>query len=205
MRKIIPNTFQNLLEINRGHFLLESGLHGDVWFDLEKAFIKPDLLRPFSEKLANILSQYDLSMICGALVSGAFIAYSIADILRINFVYTERIHTCLSNKKYSVNYKLPTAICSIIKNKRIGIIDDVINAGSAVTKTYHELKNYGANPVVMASILTVGGIFPKTIPGEYPPIVSLEHLESNLWNPSDCPLCKSGKELIDPYREEKES
>ena len=78
-------------------------------------------------------------------------------------------------------------------------MDDVINAGSAVTKTCKELRSLGANPVVIGSILTVGGKSPKRLSDEFPPVVSLEHLESGLWLPLECPLCNSGIQLIDPY------
>ncbi len=137
------------------------------------------------------------------MVGGAFVGYSVAEILGIDFVYTERHINNRYGARYEVGYKLPYALRSAVADRKVGIVDDVINAGSAATKTYEELKNCSANPVVFASLLTVGGKSPKQLFGEYPPIVALEHLESNLWKPSDCPLCKSGKPLIDPYSAEK--
>ena len=197
------NSFQGLLDINRGHFLLESGLHGDVWFDLEKVFLHPNVLMPFIKKLASLIGAYDLSTVCGAMVGGAFVAYSIAEALGLEFIYTERHVNSHQDARYEVSYELPQALRSAVTDRKVGIIDDVINAGSAVTKTYKELRSCGANTVVLASLLTVGGKSPKRLSGEYPPIVTLEHLESNLWKPSDCPLCNSGKPLIDPYGAER--
>ena len=197
-------SFKELLQINRGHFRLESGLHGDVWFDLELAFIRPTLLRPFTDRLAGLLEEYDLAIVCGALVGGAFVAYSIAERLGIHFVYTERHVTALDGTKFEVSYRLPQSVRSAVAGRRIGIIDDVINAGSAVTKTYRELKQHGADPVVIASILTVGDMARGQPSEEYPPIVALEHLESNLWKPSNSPLCKSGTPIVDPYCEERQ-
>ena len=191
-------TFLDLLSVNRGHYSLESGLHGDVWFDLEIAFIHPKALQPFTDRLANLLSQYDLSAVCGAFIGGAFLAYSIAQRLEMDFFYTER-DVRIANGLQTVSYRLPAALRSAVANRRIGIIDDVINAGSAVTKTCDELRSLNANPVVLASIMTVGGQSPKRLSDEYPPVVSLEHLESNLWEPRQCPLCKSGVPLVNPY------
>lgn len=193
------NTFQDLLSINRGHFALESGLHGDVWFDLETVFARPDLLQPFINRLAKLLSTYGLSAVCGALVGGAFVGYSVAIQLGIDFFYAERFSSDIPDSQ-AVAYRIPKALRSAVADRRIGIIDDVINAGSAVTKTYTELRSLGANPVVMGSILTVGGPFPKRLSSEFPPVLSLEHLESNLWDPKQCPLCRSGVSLVDPYK-----
>ena len=195
----MKDTFLDLLSVNKGHYALESGLHGDVWFDLEIAFIHPHSLQPFIDRLADILSGYNISAVCGALVGGAFLAYSIAQRLEIDFLYTER-DICIVNGVQIVSYRLPSALRSKAVNRRIGVIDDAINAGSAVTKTCDELRSSGAKPVVLASILTVGGQPLKVLSDEYPEVVSLEHLESNLWEPRQCPLCKSGVALIDPYK-----
>jgi orotate phosphoribosyltransferase len=192
------STFLDFLTVNKGHYALESGLHGDVWFDLEIAYIHPHLLRAFTDRLATLLSDYDLSGICGALVGGAFVGYSVATKLGIDFLYTER-YISNANGLETVTYRLPKGLRSAVANRRIGIVDDVINAGSAVTKTCKELRSLGANPVVIGSILTVGGESPKRLSDEFPPVVSLEHLESGLWLPLECPLCNSGTQLIDPY------
>lgn len=36
-----------------GHFLLESGHHGDRWFDRETPFSRPDTLQPAATELAR--------------------------------------------------------------------------------------------------------------------------------------------------------
>ena len=195
----MKESFQELLTINRGHFALESGLHGDVWFDLENVFLRPALLQPFIDRLAGMLSKYDLSAVCGALVGGAFVGYAVANLLGIDFFYTEREVSDTADGAFAVRYRLPKPIRHAVAGRRIGVMDDVINAGSAVTKTYHELRSYGANPVVMACLLTVGGPSPKQLSAEYQPIESLEHLKSSLWHPNSCPLCESGVPLKDPY------
>ena len=197
------DSFQELLDINTGHFLLESGLHGDIWFDLEKVFLHPNVLMPFMKELAALIDPYRLSTICGVMVGGAFVAYSVAEALGLEFIYTERHVSIHHGARSEVSYELPQTLRSAVADRKVGIIDDVINAGSAVTKTYEELKSCGANTIVLAALLTVGGKSPKRLSGEYPPIVALEHLESSLWKPSDCPLCKSGKPLEDPYSAER--
>ena len=190
--------FLDFLTVNKGHYALESGLHGDVWFDLEIAYVHPQLLRPFTDSLSTLLSEYDLSAICGALVGGAFVGHAVATKLGIDFFYTDR-YISNANGIETVTYRLPKGLRSAVANRKIGVVDDVINAGSAVIKTCKELHSLGANPVVIGSILTVGGKPPKRLSHEFPPVVSLEHLESGLWQPMECPLCNSGIQLTDPY------
>ena len=165
---------------------------------MEAAYIHPQLLGPFVDELATLLSAYELSAICGALVGGAFVGYLVAAKLGIDFLYTDR-YVSNANGLETVTYRLPKALRSAVANRRIAVVDDVINAGSAVAKTCKELRSLGVNPVVIGSILTVGGEPPKRLTDDFPPVVSLEHLESGLWLPMECPLCNSGIQLTDPY------
>ena len=95
-------------------------------------------------------------------------------------------------------YRVPRALRRAAQGRRLAVVDDAINAGSAVTKTCDDLRSAGAVPVVMASLLTVGGTAPKKLEG-YPEVVALQHMESNLWQPVECPLCRSDEPLVDPY------
>jgi orotate phosphoribosyltransferase len=191
--------FIDLLSIQRGHFALESGLHGDIWFDLEPVFTRPSFLKPFTDGLGEMLLSHDVSAVCGACTGGAFIAYSIAIQYGMDFFYTERHVNPIENGASKVEYRLPKSLRAAVADRSIAVIDDVINAGSAVMKTFEELRLCGANPTVFASILTVGGPSIKRFSGGYPQVISLEHLESNLWEPRTCPLCRSGIRLTDPY------
>ncbi len=194
----MSSSFLDLLSVGHGHFKLESGMHGDVWFDLERAFVKPRHLDPFVTELSRLLTSYKPDAICGALVGGAFVGYSVALILGTDFLYAERFENS-SNNERKVGYRLAEEFQANIAGKRVAVVDDAINAGSAVLKTCSQLTKFGARPIVLASLLTVGGKAPKKLPGNDLPIISLEHLESNLWQPKECPLCMAGELLIDPY------
>jgi len=192
-------SFIDLLAVHRGHFRVESGMHGDVWFDLEEAYTKPKGLETFTVELSRMVAPYEADAVCGALVGGAFVGYSVALELGIEFMYTERFEKRLSNGERKVEYRLAKGFQLVTAGKRVAVIDDVINAGSAALKTCQELIRYGARPLVLGSLLTVGGKRPKALPGNDLPIVALDHLESNLWQPDNCPLCIAGQRLVDPY------
>src|SRR5262249_6622574 len=75
-----------LLPARRGHFLFESGHHGDLWLDLELLCLTPDRLRPLAARLAS----YEIDAVCGPLVEGAFVALMVASELGVPFRYAER-------------------------------------------------------------------------------------------------------------------
>jgi hypothetical protein len=52
-----------LLEGRRGHFLLESGHHGDLWLELDRLFARPARVEPFAAELARRLSGYEVEVV----------------------------------------------------------------------------------------------------------------------------------------------
>lgn len=53
-----------LLEARRGHFLLESGHHGDLWLALDRLFVRPARLEPFAAELGERLAAHGIDGVC---------------------------------------------------------------------------------------------------------------------------------------------
>jgi orotate phosphoribosyltransferase len=187
----------NLLAARSGHFRLESGHHGNLWLDLEPLFLRPGHLQRFVVELAHGLATYNVGAVCGPLVGGAFLAQSVAAVLDVEFYYTERFVPSERDALYPVKYRIPDGLREMVHGKNVAIVDDVINAGSAVRGTFAELRSCGANPVVIGALLVLGasasGFFgDQNIPVEY-----VAYLPNELWTPAECPLCASQMPLED--------
>ena len=63
-----------LISGRQGHFLLESGHHGDLWLDLETLCLQPQRAQAVAVNLTAPLSALQLDAVCGPLVEGAFVA-----------------------------------------------------------------------------------------------------------------------------------
>src|SRR6266478_7683266 len=124
-----------LMPARRGHFLLESGHHGDLWLGLELLCLKPDPVRRLAARLAARLAPHAVEAVCGPLVEGAFVALMVAAELGVPFTYAERFaDRALIDREglYPVQYRLPHALGDVVRGKRVAIVNDVINAGSAI-------------------------------------------------------------------------
>ena len=194
----IQQELLNLLTARKGHFRLESGHHGDLWLDLDLLFLRPGLVQRFAIELAGRLSRYNVAAVCGPLVGGALIAHTIASELDVEFYYAERFVLPQHAASYPVEYRIPNSLRKIVYGKNIVIVDDVINAGSAVRGTFAALRACGAQPVVIAALLALGDSAPRFFADQDVPVESLAHLPSGLWLPSECPLCASQMPLEDP-------
>src|SRR5512133_253393 len=142
----------------RGHFLYESGHHGDQWFDLEMLCLRPVALRSYITRLAQLVSPHAPDIICGPLVEGAYVGLLVADQLGCEFVYAARQSPVVSLQSsgrteslFPIEYRIPETLHAAVKGKRVAIVNDMINAGSAVRGAYVHLVELGADVVAVAS------------------------------------------------------
>ena len=183
-----------LLRTRRGHFELESGHHGDLWLDLEALCLRPSAVRPLAVELSEQLRPFEVEIVCGPLVEGAFVAMLVAEELDVDFVYAERRADVSASRLFPVSYRIPGALRGL-RNRRVAIANDVINAGSAVRGALNDLEDCGANVVAVGTLLALGSE-PAKLAREVS--VSLETLEeepNRVWLPQECPLCASDTPL----------
>lgn len=182
---------QQLVHAREGHFLLESGHHGSLWLDLELLCVNPSRIQPFLSELVNRLVNYRLDAVCGPLVEGAFLAMGVANDLDVPFFYTEQLKPN-GDLLYPIGYRLPTAQRPMIKGKRVAIVNDVINAGSAVRGTYFDVQSCSATIVAMASLLTLGDAA-RAFADEWKiDLITIGSQPNPIWKPEVCPLCADG-------------
>ena len=184
-----------LLSARNGHFRLESGHHGDLWLDLELLFLRPSRLRRFVDELAERISRHNAEAVCGPLSGGAFLAQMLADRLDLEFYYSVQATHPQNTALYSVQYEIPAALWGHVVGKRIAIVDDVINAGSAVRGTFAALENCGAKPVSIAALLVLGTSAASFAAEQHVPLEGIACLSNRIWAPSECPLCAAGMPL----------
>src|SRR5262249_49670433 len=184
-----------LMPARRGHFLFESGHHGDLWLDLELLCLHPEPVRPLAAHVAARLAPSEGDAGCGPLVEGAFVALMVAETLGVPFSYAERFPDAKRDALFPVDYRIPRALRARVRDKRVAVVNDVINAGSAVRGALTDLDACGARPVAIGALLVLGTAASAFAAGEGLPLESLSHLPNNLWEPSTCPLCAAGTPL----------
>ena len=175
-----------------GHFVYESGHHGDTWLDLDHLFVDQERLRRLADKLADRLRRHAVDIVCGPLVGGALLGQWVSHHLNVPFVYAERIPPTAISR---VRYDIPNALSGVVAGMCVAIVDDAINAGSATLATQDEIARQGGDATVAASIFIrePGGIALLESSG-----LAVEHLVGvpfTIWEPARCPLCRDGVPL----------
>lgn len=187
----------DLMAARRGHFQLESGHHGDLWLDVDRLFVEPRRVRPHAAALAERLDAHHVHVICGPLTGGAFLAQMVAEEAGVPWVYADPSPGAASDAMFPVDYFVPHELTEFVRGRRVAIVNDVINAGSAVRGTLASLRGAGANVAVIAALLVLGNSAHQMAAGQGVPLESLVHASNCIWTPAECPLCLIGSPLID--------
>jgi orotate phosphoribosyltransferase len=176
---------------SRGHFVYESGHHGDLWLDLDALFIDARRVRRWAAVLAGRVIACQPGLVCGPLTGGAFIAQPLAAEIGAGFIFAERF----VSQTGAVQYRIPKALRNVVYGKRVLLVDDVINAGSAVLATLRDLLDCGAELAGVAALLTLGKAAAQIAERYGVPLFALATLERGMWTADECPLCRSGVPL----------
>lgn len=197
MNQITPHpseielTVCDAVAASRGHFVYESGHHGDLWLDLDALFVDARRVRGWAAALADRVIACQPDLVCGPLTGGAFVAQPLAAELGAGFVFAER----LAAETGTVQYRIPESLRQVVYGKRVLLVDDVINAGSAILATLMDLQGCGAELAGVAALLTLGKAAAQIAEQYDAPLFALASLERGMWAPEECPLCKMGAPL----------
>jgi orotate phosphoribosyltransferase len=184
-----------LLPERKGHFVFESGHHGRVWLDLELLLLHPERVQPLAEALAERLRSCQPEAVCGPLVEGAFVGLMVASFLRLPFSYSEPVRDHSEEGLFPVSYPIPRPLQAEVRGKRVAVVNDVINAGSAVRGTLAALKQCGAQPIAIGTLAVYGEAASELAAAHAVPLETLASLPSQIWEPGACPLCAKGVPL----------
>jgi orotate phosphoribosyltransferase len=187
----------DLMSARTGHFRLESGHHGELWLELDAMFWSATALDPLVVELADRLEPHAADVVCGPLVGGALLAQLVAARLGADFCFTERTSTG-DGGLYTAAYRLPSALAARVAGRRVAIVDDVVNAGSAVRATLTALTAAGAQPVALGALLTLGSTPAAVAAAAGLPLEALATRANELWEPSACPRCAAGEPVNPP-------
>lgn len=184
-----------LLARRTGHFRLESGHHGDLWLDLERLCLRPEPVRRLAAQLARQLATHRVEAVCGPLVEGAFVALFAASELGVPFTYSEPLAERTSDSLFPAQYRVPQALRGELAGKRVAIVNDVVNAGSAVRATLADLERCGARPVAIGTLAVLGKKAAELAAAANLALETLAELPNAIWTPAECPLCARGVAL----------
>ena len=147
------------------------------------------------KRLRTASADITLRQCVGPSSKGAFVGLMVASSLRLPFSYSEPVRDHRAAGLFPVSYPIPKPLEPELKGKRVAIVNDVINAGSAVRGTLTALRQCGAQPVAIGTLAVYGLAASELAATHGVALEALASFPSRIWEPSACPLCAKGVPL----------
>lgn len=173
----VLNMFTRAGAYLKGHFLLTSGLHSDVYFEKFMLLQYPDILGELCQRLAEIYRDRQVKTVLGPTLGGAIIAYELARQLDCRAVYAEQEdHKRVLRRGFVLE-----------PGERVLLCDDILTTGRSVREVIAVAEQHKAKVVGIAMLLDRSN--GQATFGH--PLDALATVQANAFDPASCPMCKA--------------
>ncbi len=169
--------------VQKGHFLLSSGLHSDTYVQCAKVLQYPHLAESLADELAREFRDLEVDVVVSPALGGIIIGYMVGLAMRKRMIFAERVNGRLVFRRGQ----------ALTEGERALIVEDVITTGGSVQELMKLVEEKGGQPVGLGAIIERGEDRDFGIPKRV-----LLRLEAPIWEPQQCPLCRRGFELEIP-------
>ena len=184
-----PNEILDVMErrgaVLRGHFVLSSGRHSDLFVQKFRVLEDPRLAQKFGESIA---AQFEnaFDVVASPAVGAVVLGFSAALAGEARFVFAEREGEVL---RFRRGFRIEP-------HERVLVVEDVITTGGSAKEVVDLVKADGGNVVGVGALIDRGDAArPPDLGATFKALV---RLEVDSWDANDCPLCARGEEIADP-------
>ena len=129
--------------ILRGHFVLTSGRHSDVYFEKFRVLERPEVLSTLCTEVANHYQDRGFDAVAGPTTGGIIIAFEVARQLGLPAVYVE---TEEGRKKLRRNKTLEPGT-------KVLVVDDVLTTGTSLLESRAAIEEAGGAVTAYAVLI----------------------------------------------------
>jgi len=168
----------------KGHFLLSSGLHSDMYLQSALVMQYPIIAESIISELVKKVYHMNFTTVVSPAIGGIRFGYELARLLKKRSVFTERTNGEMSFRRGF----------SLQEGETVLLAEDVVTTGKSTKECMKVVEDTGAKVVGVTSLIdrSGGGIDFGV------PFIPLITVEVNTYEPESCPLCREGIPLTKP-------
>ncbi len=177
----VLDLFRSSRALLEGHFQLSSGRHSNQYFQCALLLAHPKHAETMAREVASRLTVKP-ELVIGPALGAVVWSQEVARVLGLRAFFSERVDGAMSLRR---GFELKPG-------EKLLIVEDVLTTGGSVREVLALVRQLGATPIGVASIVNRSG---KKNPFEAEglPFTALAEVEAVSWDPAECPLCKSGE------------
>jgi orotate phosphoribosyltransferase len=180
----ILGIFEKTGALLKGHFLLTSGRHSNVYFQCAKVLQYPEYAEQICGLISDYFSSYSIDTVIAPAIGGIVVGQEVARQLNKRSIFAEREDKVLSLRRGF----------SLEKGEKVLVCEDVVTTGGSVFEVIDIIKNFAAE------VVGVGFIVDRSngkVNFGFPQFSTIK-LDVVSYSSHECPLCKEGIELVKP-------
>ncbi|HHO42455.1 MAG TPA: orotate phosphoribosyltransferase [Epsilonproteobacteria bacterium] len=182
-----------------GHFILSSGNHSSRYLQSAKVLENPATAEILAKALAKQIqaSGIQIDTVCAPALGGVIAGYELARALGVRSIFAERKEGQMELRRGF----------EIAQDEHILICEDIITTGGSAMEVAKIITELGGKVVAFGALANrgfcrrVGSDITQKPNCKIPPNIpffALEDFDFPMYEPTDCPLCKSGSTPIKP-------
>ena len=195
----IEKIYKDANALLEGHFLLSSGKHSRFYLQSAKVLEDPKVAEQLAVELAKMIqaSNLEIDTICSPALGGVLAGYELARALGKRFIFAERVNGEMTIRRGF----------EVKKGEKILVCEDIITTGGSALEAAKIAESMGGVIVGFAALANRGfckrvgsnleGKPTCKLPNDAP-FFALADFEFDIYEPSECPLCKEGSTAYKP-------
>lgn len=176
--------FEESKALLKGHFLLSSGLHSDIYFEKFQVLQYPEHVEALCLILAKRFEKEKIDVVVGPTTGGIIISYQMGKNLGKRAIFAEREN---DKRIFKRGFQLA-------EGERTLVVDDVMTTGGSVKEVVELVEKHRGEIVGIGMLLDRSG---GKIQFDYR-FEALATVTAKTFDPSGCPLCKQNLPLVKP-------
>ncbi len=184
-----PDDVRALLDstgaVRRGHFLLTSGLHTDLFLLCAQLLQYPQHARTLAAAMAAPFREEQVEVVVGPALGGIILAYEVARQLGVRGLFAEKSGdgTMVLRRGFTLR-----------SGERALLVEDALTTGGSTRKVMEAVRALDGDVVGVAAIVDrSGGTVEFGVR-----LHALLTMRVDTWEPDECPLCRAGIPLVVP-------
>ncbi|MFC1934781.1 orotate phosphoribosyltransferase [Chloroflexota bacterium] len=192
MTKEVEKIFTRAGVVQKGHFLLTSGLHSPTYWEKFQVLQFPNYTEQLCRLIANHFHDQKIEVVAGPTIGGVILAHETARQLGARSIFAE---------KESPGERFFRRGFSLKPGEQVLIVDDILTTGGSIREVLTAVNK------LKAKVIGIGVLVDRS-EGKIDfglPLFNCLRSEAITYQPEECPLCAARIPLTKPGSSQKSS